>query len=75
MAKVKVVLLICSICSHEIIEFPAVLVDTTSQAIVDEFHMYCRPEVNPILSEFCVNLTGIRQVGYFLNGVVSRFIF
>lgn len=51
------------------------LVDTTSQAIVDEFHMYCRPEVNPTLSEFCVNLTGIRQVGYLSETVSPLIIF
>ena len=29
---------------------------------VDEFHFYCRPKVNPILSSFCTSLTGITQV-------------
>ena len=27
-----------------------------------EFHSYCRPLLNPYLSEFCTNLTGIKQV-------------
>lgn len=30
---------------------------------VDTFHSYVRPKWQPILSEFCVNLTGITQVG------------
>ena len=27
-----------------------------------EFHHYCRPWLNPVLSDFCKRLTGIRQV-------------
>ncbi|XP_076372373.1 3'-5' exoribonuclease 1-like [Tachypleus tridentatus] len=46
---------------HEIIEFPAVLVDTRQKAIVDTFHEYCKPSLNPQLSEFCRSLTGISQ--------------
>jgi len=46
---------------HEIIEFPAVLVSTEEQAIVDVFHSYVRPVINPKLSEFCRALTGIEQ--------------
>ncbi|XP_065336475.1 3'-5' exoribonuclease 1-like [Cloeon dipterum] len=46
---------------HEIIEFPALLIDTKKREIVDQFHMYCKPEVNPTLSEFCTKLTGISQ--------------
>ncbi|XP_065648373.1 3'-5' exoribonuclease 1 isoform X2 [Hydra vulgaris] len=47
---------------HEIIEFPAVLVKTSTLEIVSEFHSYCRPVINPVLSEFCKSLTGIMQV-------------
>lgn len=46
---------------HEIIEFPAVLVNVRSQQIIDTFHSFCRPVVNPNLSFFCMQLTGIEQ--------------
>lgn len=46
---------------QEIIEFPAVVVDLTSQTVVREFHRYVRPVVHPRLTEFCVELTGIQQ--------------
>ncbi len=47
---------------HEIIEFPAVLVSSSNGgSIVDIFHEYCRPVINPTLSEFCRSLTGIEQ--------------
>lgn len=42
-------------------EFGAVLFNVRSGAIEDEFHEYVRPTDNPILSEYCVNLTGISQ--------------
>jgi len=29
---------------------------------VDVFHEYVRPVLNPQLTEYCINLTGIRQV-------------
>ncbi|KAG2233131.1 hypothetical protein INT48_001624 [Thamnidium elegans] len=35
---------------NEIIEFP-----------VDEFRSYIKPTINPTLSQFCINLTGIEQ--------------
>lgn len=46
---------------HEIIEFPAVLVSSISKTVVDTFQSYVRPEINPTLSNFCVELTGITQ--------------
>ncbi|XP_052102016.1 3'-5' exoribonuclease 1-like isoform X2 [Mytilus californianus] len=46
---------------HEIIEFPVILVSLQSKQVVDEFHSYCKPRINPQLSEFCVQLTGITQ--------------
>lgn len=46
---------------QEIIEFPAVLIDLETGQILKEFHRYLRPVVVPILSEYCVNLTGITQ--------------
>ncbi|XP_075886085.1 3'-5' exoribonuclease 1 [Nelusetta ayraudi] len=46
---------------HEIIEFPMVLINTHTLEIVDSFQEYVKPELNPKLSDFCVNLTGITQ--------------
>ncbi|XP_028305792.1 3'-5' exoribonuclease 1 [Gouania willdenowi] len=46
---------------HEIIEFPMVLINTHTLEIVDTFREYVKPELNPQLSDFCVNLTGITQ--------------
>lgn len=46
---------------HEIIEFPIVLIDVKNINIVAEFHEYVKPVLNPKLSKFCQNLTGISQ--------------
>jgi len=46
---------------HEIIEFPAVLVNTEKLAIVDHFQVFVKPVINPILTPFCKSLTGIEQ--------------
>lgn len=48
---------------HEIIEFPVVLVSSGNPEphIVDVFHSFVRPVLNPQLSEFCYTLTGITQ--------------
>ncbi|XP_069139676.1 3'-5' exoribonuclease 1-like [Argopecten irradians] len=46
---------------HEIIEFPIILIDVHQNTVVDEFHSFCKPVVNPQLSEFCTELTGITQ--------------
>jgi 3'-5' exoribonuclease 1 len=45
---------------NEIIEIGAVLVNE-QQAILSEFEQFVKPLMNPILSEFCKNLTTIRQ--------------
>uniref|UniRef100_A0A8D2DUG6 ERI1 exoribonuclease 2 n=1 Tax=Sciurus vulgaris TaxID=55149 RepID=A0A8D2DUG6_SCIVU len=47
--------------SQEIIEFPAVLMNTSTGEIECEFHTYVQPQEHPILSEFCMELTGIKQ--------------
>ncbi|XP_067114414.1 3'-5' exoribonuclease 1 isoform X1 [Osmerus mordax] len=47
--------------THEIIEFPIVLIDTHTLQITDSFQEYVKPEVNTQLSDFCVKLTGITQ--------------
>ncbi|KAJ9580253.1 hypothetical protein L9F63_004066, partial [Diploptera punctata] len=45
----------------EIIEFPAVLINLSTGMIEEEFQQYVMPSENPVLSEFCTNLTGIKQ--------------
>ncbi|XP_058023623.1 3'-5' exoribonuclease 1 isoform X2 [Ahaetulla prasina] len=47
--------------THEIIEFPIVLLNTQTLQIEDTFQQYVKPEINPQLSDFCINLTGISQ--------------
>ncbi|XP_065076900.1 3'-5' exonuclease Snipper [Ochlerotatus camptorhynchus] len=46
---------------NEIIEFPAVLINLTNGKIESEFRQYVMPIENPRLSDFCTELTGIRQ--------------
>lgn len=49
---------------HEIIEFPSVLLklnDNNTLVKISEFQKYCKPQVNPQLSDFCTSLTGITQ--------------
>jgi 3'-5' exoribonuclease 1 len=46
---------------NEIIEFPAILLDTTTNQIVSIFHSYVRPTKNPTLTSYCIELTGIQQ--------------
>jgi inhibitor of KinA sporulation pathway (predicted exonuclease) len=63
---------------HEIIEFPAVLIDTSSGSLLEpRFHAYVRPTEKPKLSKFCTTLTGIEQrtvdEAETLNVVVSKF--
>ncbi|NXG13484.1 ERI2 exoribonuclease, partial [Grallaria varia] len=62
----------------EIIEFPAVLLNTSTGEIESEFHTYVQPQEHPILSEFCTELTGITQnqvdEGVPLNICLSQFM-
>ncbi|CDW56052.1 RNase T and Dus and Peptidase M1 domain containin g protein [Trichuris trichiura] len=44
---------------QEIIEFPCMNLDVDRAAVTSEFHAYVRPEVHPVLSSFCTELTGI----------------
>jgi len=55
---------------HEIIEFPAVLVASINNAadhhscewkVIDTFHYYVKPVMQPHLTPFCTKLTGITQ--------------
>ncbi|XP_074485837.1 ERI1 exoribonuclease 2 [Sebastes fasciatus] len=63
--------------SQEIIEFPAVLLNTSTGEIESEFHTYVQPQEHPVLSEFCTELTGITQMqveaGIPLRICLSRF--
>ncbi len=45
---------------HEIIEIGAVKINKKGK-IIDTFNEFVKPKVNPALSEFCKNLTGIKQ--------------
>ncbi|NWT04793.1 ERI2 exoribonuclease, partial [Mionectes macconnelli] len=62
----------------EIIEFPSVLLNTSTGEIESEFHAYVQPQEHPILSEFCTKLTGITQnqvdEGVPLNICLSKFM-
>ncbi|XP_073218332.1 ERI1 exoribonuclease 2 isoform X2 [Lepidochelys kempii] len=59
------------------VEFPAVLLNASTGEIESEFHMYVQPQEHPILSEFCTELTGIKQnqvdEGVPLNICLSQF--
>ena len=46
---------------HEIIEFPVVFINSKTLEIDFEFHAYFKPTENPVLSQFCTDLTGITQ--------------
>ncbi|MFT7812076.1 ERI1 exoribonuclease 2 [Arapaima gigas] len=46
---------------QEIIEFPAVLLNTSNGKIESEFHTYVQPQEHSTLSDFCTELTGIKQ--------------
>jgi len=46
---------------QEIIEFPVVIINTKTLQVEDTFHSYVRPVINPRLSRFCRQLTGIQQ--------------
>lgn len=46
---------------QEVIEFPIVLVDVQSGAILESWQRYVRPTLHPTLSDFCTRLTGIDQ--------------
>ncbi|CAB3406043.1 unnamed protein product [Caenorhabditis bovis] len=46
---------------QEIIEFPVVQISTKDWKEIRRFHEYVRPTINPRLTSFCTNLTGIIQ--------------
>ncbi|KRY40083.1 3'-5' exonuclease eri-1, partial [Trichinella spiralis] len=47
--------------SNEIIEFSSLFIHASTAKVLSRFHSYCRPVINPVLSEFCTRSTGIRQ--------------
>lgn len=47
--------------NQEIIEFPSVLVNAKTLDIVSRVQSYVKPVVQPRLTQFCTNLTGITQ--------------
>lgn len=63
---------------QEIIEFPAVLVNLETAVIEKEFQRYVRPVEIPVLSQYCIDLTGISQEtvdnGDLLEDVVQDFV-
>ncbi|XP_044483351.1 ERI1 exoribonuclease 2-like isoform X2 [Mangifera indica] len=46
---------------QEIIEFPSVIVNSSTGQLEDYFQIYVRPTYNQHLSDFCKELTGIQQ--------------
>lgn len=44
------------------VEFPVVLLDTSTGETESEFHAYVQSPEHPVLSEFCTELPGIKQV-------------
>ena len=45
----------------ETIEIGAVLVESNSLKIIDEYSIFIKPKLNPLLTKFCVTLTTITQ--------------
>lgn len=46
---------------HEIIEFPSVVLDTTTREVVARFECFVKPTKNPRVTAFCYELTSITQ--------------
>jgi len=46
---------------NEVIEFPTVAINAKTMKIDHTFHYYVKPKMNPILTDFCKDLTGIQQ--------------
>ena len=45
----------------ETIEIGLVVIDLETLEIVDEFQRFVRPQINPLLTDFCKKLTSIQQ--------------
>jgi inhibitor of KinA sporulation pathway (predicted exonuclease) len=46
----------------ETIEIGLVVIDLETLEVVDEFQRFVRPQINPILTDFCKQLTSIQQM-------------
>ena len=61
----------------EIIEIGAVKIDTDTNKVIDEFQIFVKPLMNPVLSKFCKTLTHIAQAdvdrGEGLKSALSKF--
>jgi 3'-5' exoribonuclease 1 len=68
----------------ETIEVGLVVINLETLEIVDEFQRFIRPQINPILSDFCKKLTSIQQgdvdsagtyveVGQVLGAFIARY--
>ncbi len=68
----------------ETIEIGLVVMDLETLEIVDEFQRFVRPQINPVLTDFCKQLTSIQQadvdsartyveVGQELGAFVTRY--
>ena len=44
----------------EMIEIGLVVIDPETLEVVDEFQRFVRPQINPILTDFCIKLTSIQ---------------
>jgi inhibitor of KinA sporulation pathway (predicted exonuclease) len=57
---------------REIIEFPIVMVNSTTLKIEKEFKTFVKPTVNKEITKFCTELTGITQVNKFVNSTLEK---
>lgn len=68
----------------ETIEIGLVVIDLETLEIVDEFQRFVRPQINPVLTDFCKQLTSIQQadvdsagtyveVGKELGALIARY--
>lgn len=46
---------------QEIIELPCLAMSTETWEVKDVFHEYVKPQINPLLTSYCTDLTGIIQ--------------
>ena len=58
-----------SLKSREIIEFPIIIVDVQNKCIKSTFTTYVKPEIDPKLTDYCTEVTGITQEQ--VNGAVD----
>jgi inhibitor of KinA sporulation pathway (predicted exonuclease) len=68
----------------ETIEIGLVVIDLETLEVVDEFQQFIRPRINPVLTDFCKQLTSIQQadvdnagtyveVGHELRAFIARY--